>query len=191
MPGCINHPDGTRDPRGWFQPLRRAYVEMCDGNACAALLLANFEHWTNLRAERGQDGWVYRSRDELRSDLFRAYGHAAIDKALCLLVDRGFIERRNNPKVGFDRKFQYQLGTEAIQAAIDSAGQTRIPDDGSLAFLDCILEEQRSNTEEPREEPKEEEGLREEERGEAYSTPPEDWESPFSDQGLPQLPGAV
>jgi len=153
--GCIEHPDPKRDPLGRWVPLRPAYVEMCEGNACAALLLADFEFWTNHRKEHGLDGWVYRTREQLRSDLWNAFGSTAIDSALKLLRGNGFLQRRRNPerRRGYDKTYQYRLLTEAIQDRIGLITHSSESEDRFWDFLDSNVGNPTSNTEEPIEEP--------------------------------------
>jgi hypothetical protein len=159
---CIEHPARSR-----FVQLRDSYMELCDGDACAALLLADFVGWTDHRLsgqeERGGDVWIYRSREELRDDLCGAFGLGKIDAALELLMERGFLKRRRNPKLGWDRKWQYLLNVPAVQRAINRLrmhpsisedGASR-SDDGLSDFPASMLGNPTSNTQEPNETPRE------------------------------------
>jgi hypothetical protein len=117
---CIEHPAGDL-----FVILRRDYMALCDDDACAAMLLHVFEHWTNTklreREERGRgDEWIFRSREDLRGDdLCCAFGLDRLDQAIDHLHRRGYIDRRNNPRHPWDRKLQYRFKIEEVQQAIN------------------------------------------------------------------------
>lgn len=152
---CIEH--RARSP---FVMLRRDYMALCDNDACAAMLVSVFEHWTNTRLnskeERGGDIWIYRSREQLRDqDLCGAFGLERIDKALLDLRVVGLLTRRNNPDAGWDRKWQYLLSVPAVQRAINRLNTHSLEsEDGALESEDAssespasILGKPSSNTE--------------------------------------------
>jgi hypothetical protein len=119
---CIEHP-----AQASFVILRDEYMALCDNDACAAMLLHVFEHWTNTKLrqleERGKgDLWIFRSREQLRDeDLCGAFGLRRIDNALERLRILGFLDRRNNPKpqFGWDRMYQYLFNAQAVQAFVN------------------------------------------------------------------------
>jgi len=101
-----------------FRKLCPEHLKATGGNACAALLLDLFAYWTQVRVsnneqaasggKEGNDLWFYRSLPDLHSDLYGAFGRAAIRTALQLLHDRGLIESRTNPQSPWDRTLQYR-----------------------------------------------------------------------------------
>ena len=129
--------------------LRRDYMGVCGGDACAAMLLAVFEGWTQTRLKGfGADGWIYRSRGELRADTLGAFGYERLDAALEKLRGWEFIDRRHNPKAGWDRKWQYRLNIERVQQAINGLNShSRKFEYASSENRDSILRNPRSNTE--------------------------------------------
>jgi hypothetical protein len=146
---CIEHPARSR-----FVALRPHYVGMCDGNPCAALLLATFEHWTNVRLtaiETGakRDRWVHRSVAELRADLCLSYGRASISAALEQLRELGLIERRRNPRVGYDRTWQYRLCVAEVRRRIPLNSQSPESDNGNAESEQTIARDRASDTGEP------------------------------------------
>lgn len=116
-----NEPTGPRTsvivhpPELPMRITRQDYLVICCGNTCAADLLNVFEHWAN---SKGKETWIYRSAEGLRDDLLKQHSDKPIRDALELLLEWGYIERQNNPNMGFDRKYQYRLRIENIHAAI-------------------------------------------------------------------------
>lgn len=105
-------------PYNQYRALRPEYLELCDGNACAALILDLFAYWTQVRRDNdeqsrsgggeGNDLWFHRSLTDISDDLYGAFGRAAIRTALQLLIDRGLVESRSNPAKPWDRTLQYR-----------------------------------------------------------------------------------
>lgn len=106
-------------PASNYTYLREHYVQACGGNACAALMLSVFEGWTIHRLRNheldGTDLWIYRSvKDLAEQDLCAAFGKDAVKAALDRLLDLGLLERRRNPKVAWDRTWQYRLNADRL-----------------------------------------------------------------------------
>lgn len=129
---CISHP-----PKTPLIIIRQEYLAICDGNHCEAAILNQFEYWTNIKLGQkeqaeieneiaqagGLEGiegnlWIYKTHTELHKELMGLFGIRAVGTALQSLVDRGFLERRNNPKYAWDRTYQYRLETRIVQDAI-------------------------------------------------------------------------
>ena len=116
---CILHPSQTV-----LVIVRKEYLSLCDGNETASAIISHFEYITNGRLGDGravanQDTWFHKSNRELRDDLLNLYSDKTISAALDLLIRKGFIKRRNNPKNRADRTYQYQLQIEKVQSALD------------------------------------------------------------------------
>jgi hypothetical protein len=116
---CINHPEKIP-----LVLLRSDYLEIC-GNHCAAKLLAIFEFWTNKlsfvadRLGKVAREWIYKSLACLQSELMGEHGIHAIRKGISVLEGLGFITKRHNPHIKYDRTFQYRLEVGNVQKALD------------------------------------------------------------------------
>lgn len=120
--------------------LRADYLALCQGDRCAALLLALSEHWSNVRQgmmvkeqaraerarQRGQTPkpsngpYFYKTYADFGDDLLGLYGETAISESLGKLVAWGFVLRRRNPHYRRDRTYQYTLDYAKVQAALDA-----------------------------------------------------------------------
>lgn len=127
-------------PKTRFVQVYADYLALCEGDDCAAALLHEFEQWHNFKLRRAEeavsdataarvagepppeppDEWVYWSRDEMQLQVFDMWGGNKIDSAIKLLVDKGYIMARRNPRYRFDRTLQYHFNAEAVQAALAS-----------------------------------------------------------------------
>lgn len=99
-----------------FVPLRPDFVLICDGNPCAALLLAVFD-WRCAQAANASEGdvmlaWVPASMPWLSSWLADSFGERAMKTGLELLVEAGFVDRRQVK--GRDRTYEYRLNSHAV-----------------------------------------------------------------------------
>ena len=128
---CIAHPPDDR-----FVIIRQSYVDLCDGNHCAAGLLSFFEWWHTIRLEQSaksrqqneiaqmhgeegtQDTSLYQFHTEL--DLAKAlcgmYGEKSIRKAVFLLEKKGYlsIHKNPNPRYAFDSTRHFLLHSHSI-----------------------------------------------------------------------------
>jgi hypothetical protein len=125
---CISHP---------HEPLiiiRKAQVEFCDGNACAAALMSFFEYWHNIKLEmvpknaflndiaqehgeaRCHDTSLYQfhNMNELSDGIIGLYGISSIKAARKLLVEKKIISEHKNPsgRYGFDHTIYYLFHPE-------------------------------------------------------------------------------
>lgn len=127
---CITHPGK--------QPLviiRKHYLKLLDGNVCAAALLAVFEYWNDVRlSQRKQERtkakldheyvpdmglWVYKTIADLCEDIMGIYGESAVGKAVTVLIESGFVERKDNEQNPFDRTKMYRLNLGKLQSKVD------------------------------------------------------------------------
>ncbi|MGI8711377.1 MAG: hypothetical protein ACR2LA_10325 [Acidimicrobiales bacterium] len=136
---CIRHAR-----RSHIALLREDYLRICGGNACAAMILSQMEHWNIVKLEAaGQaqalneaarrageeatqdtERWVYKSLPEMKEELMGLFGDKAISAGFAALIAAGFLEQRTNPKFTWDRTRQYRFHTENVQADIDQLGET-------------------------------------------------------------------
>jgi len=149
-------------PRAFFSLLRLDYLIICQGDPCAAKLLALFEAWTASRIDaieqaryhnqaavkEGEEPtqdlgrWLYNSVANLKVRLLGEHGDKAITAALKLLEDLGFLLSRFNPKYKWDRTKQYLLQVKPIQEAIYSITEEQIlayipePSAETIGFID-------------------------------------------------------
>lgn len=130
----------NRTPGDVLVVLRKSYLDLCDGDRNAAILLSFFEYWHNIKsemvskqkylndvAEQGGDG---RPHDETllqwhtRDDIYTGcLGEVAKNKILAArkkLIKLGFLEERRNPnpRYGFDKTIFFLLNTCEINSSL-------------------------------------------------------------------------
>jgi hypothetical protein len=92
----------------------------------AAALLYFFERWTIWRMKEhdyidGSDVWLYFTLDQIQDYEFGgAFGDHRLKSGIDLLLELGFIQRRNNPNKGYDRTYQYHFVKDVIQEAVNN-----------------------------------------------------------------------
>ena len=139
--------------KGYFTfCLREEYVELCEGNHCAAMVLSQHEYWHKNRigsrqqakahnegAERkGQPPtqdtslWVYKSHVQMQAELLGLFGEKAIGLAYKVLIAYGFVTTRFNPKQKWDRRPQYLFMVDAVQNAIDALPNRYVQTEGEV-----------------------------------------------------------
>ena len=67
-------------------------------------------------------GWIWKSAREMREDLMMAFTEDAIQKAFSALSSCGFLMKRNNPKVRYDRKLQYRVDLVFLRRKLKDCG---------------------------------------------------------------------
>ena len=133
--GCI-----VFRPKSKIVLLREDFVDICEGNDCAAMVLSQMLFWhetklahraeavkhnaeairMGLPATQNTELWVYKASEEMREELLRKFGEKAIGPAFLFLTGKGYLEVRANPYDKRDRKRQYRFQSAAVQAAIDA-----------------------------------------------------------------------
>jgi hypothetical protein len=125
-----------RGPTDRFVALRPHLVEVCDGSACAGMLLSLFDFHSaartteiERRAEHNEaelpDGlWITASVAWLIRELYDAFGKSAIRSGLDLLIEKQYLHTRPNPGRKFERSTQYILDVDRVNAAIDRIRET-------------------------------------------------------------------
>lgn len=140
--------------------LRESYQAICDGDPCAARLLNAMERWHfyklqtreevrgrnrvrrqgGLTASGDEDLWVRMAIDpkDAKSlgwcgELMDEYSYKVVKRGLDLLVDKGFVAKRENPRLNWDRTPQWLFQVETVQKAVDdwalSRGDPAMSDD--------------------------------------------------------------
>jgi len=122
--------------------IRQCYLKICDNDACEAALLNHLEYcltWkrrTQGQAERlnqaalasgelptqDTEDWWYATFDELGENLLNCWGRSKVITSLNSLIERGYVERRRNPKYKMDRTWQYRLCIQNVRDGLKKAG---------------------------------------------------------------------
>lgn len=114
--------------------LRESLYELT-GDTWAALLLNQFVYWSArtkdtdayIREEKAREhdadielmhGWVYKTADEVADEIMASVSVATIRRRLDELVEKGWLERRKNPKYKWDRTYQYRANIRDIEAEL-------------------------------------------------------------------------
>jgi hypothetical protein len=107
----------------------------------AAVILRQFLYWLPRRHDvdkyvkeeqkRGgakevelTGGWIYKSAKELKAEIMASQSEDTIRRRIDELVENGWLERRRNPKYGWDRTFQYRPDLRAIENDLNERGYT-------------------------------------------------------------------
>lgn len=67
-------------------------------------------------------GWIYKKAAELKEEIMSTDSEKTINRKLTSLVEKGFLDRRNNPKIKYDRTYQYRVNFENIIKALLEKG---------------------------------------------------------------------
>lgn len=121
------------------QPMIVIYADQlaaCDGHHCTAALLNVFEYWHSVRLSQIQQErkrasteqdyqpnlstWIYKNIQDLSDDIIGMFGETSISKSVVTLLEKGFIESKQNTTNPFDRTKMYRLNTARVQEAINS-----------------------------------------------------------------------
>ena len=123
----VGHPKPIQHPsKVPLIVIRNDYIAICEDSPsahCAGTILGVIEYWTTHLQKSAHHSsplpWIYKSQQSLKEDVLGLFGLNTIHKSLQWLVDRGFLNRRRNPKNRWDKTWQYQLAADVIQPAID------------------------------------------------------------------------
>jgi hypothetical protein len=129
--------------------IRASFVEICDGDTCAAALLNHLIYWHNVKldqrhqaiaaneiAERHGERGKYdtaltqwHTEADLRKAMLGAWGKDKIRNGLQTLKDKGFIDifRNPNSRFAFDKTRHFIVLPEVIQVALDQLNGTTQP----------------------------------------------------------------
>lgn len=134
---CIRHID--REP---LVLLRKSYIELCSGDRCAAMLLADFEYWHNYKLDLSEEEiarqrddptyradlslWVYKSTQDLVDDLLGFYRRDTVLKSVKLLEALEFVRTSSDPKNPFNKTRFFLFMPTQVNAALDMLHPGRI-----------------------------------------------------------------
>lgn len=102
---------------GEYSIIRFDYIQICDGDICAAQLLSAFEHWTieRLSDDRAKDTLLNIHVDTIIGCVCGTFGR---DRVLSSLINQEFVEQlpSSNP-LGWT--FICRLNVEKVQQSLD------------------------------------------------------------------------
>ena len=149
-------------PQSRFLVIYEDYINLCKAAGiepadAGAGILRVFERWTDSKLaqreveseraalhtkhghdyQRGDDLWIWLPQNNLKKhELFDMFGERSVASALKAIVERGYLETRNNPKHAWDRTLQYRLNTVLVQKHLDHLQNSGLP----LPQKDTIVE---------------------------------------------------
>ena len=116
-----------------FVQVRSDLLAVCEGNHCRSAVLQRLIDWTDHKlkklkgAESGaspDDVWVFRTQEELSSDILRLFARDTVALALDWLIKHGLIETRKKPRFRGDRTKHYRVCVEEIRRRLQEHGGT-------------------------------------------------------------------
>jgi hypothetical protein len=110
---------------GQFSIVYSDYVAIT-GDACAAQILASFEHWTLDRikdSEFNGDRWIYISLVGIVDSLCGTFKRNKVIESLKILRIKGFIESKSSYDP-MDKTLLYKFNTENVQSAINKLSKS-------------------------------------------------------------------
>jgi hypothetical protein len=140
---CIAHPE--REP---LVIIRKWQVEFCDGNQCAAAVMAYFEYWHNWKLDSdeynkksndvselhgdtrslAEDIYQFHSMQEISDGILNLYGVKAIAEAIKLLELKKVIKTQGNPnpRYFYDKKKYLNFYPEVCNEWIKNHYKSRL-----------------------------------------------------------------
>jgi DNA-binding MarR family transcriptional regulator len=121
--------------------LRESYYKIT-GNVTEAMLLNQMIYWAqrvtdfdkficeenSRRAADGEDainltyGWIHKTATELKDEIMCDDSRVTIQRKIDNLVQKGYLERRNNPIHAYDRTYQYRVNILKIYDDLNALG---------------------------------------------------------------------
>ena len=121
--------------------LRESYYKIT-GNVTEAMLLNQMIYWAqrvtdfdkficeenSRRAADGEDainltyGWIHKTATELKDEIMCDDSRVTIQRKIDNLVNKGYLERRNNPNHAYDRTYQYRVNLLKIYDDLNALG---------------------------------------------------------------------
>ncbi len=69
-----------------------------------------------------EHGWIYKSIKELREEIMINLSESSLLKYIYQLISKDYLIRRTNPRIKFDRTYQYRLNLIKIQRDLNKLG---------------------------------------------------------------------
>lgn len=69
-------------------------------------------------------GWIYKKASELMDEIMSSDSERTINRKIDNLIEKGFLDRRNNPKIKYDRTYQYRINFPNLVMALVQHGYT-------------------------------------------------------------------
>jgi hypothetical protein len=154
---CIAHPE--REP---LVIIRKWQVEFCDGNQCAAAVMAYFEYWHNWKLDSdeyskksndvselhgetrslSEDIYQFHSMQEISDGILNLYGAKAIAEAIKLHESKKVISihRNPNPNYFYDKKKYFKFYPEVCNNWIKNHYKSRLGKNAECAPQKGILD---------------------------------------------------
>ncbi|MGL5243724.1 MAG: hypothetical protein ACRC7R_00925, partial [Sarcina sp.] len=92
-------------------------------------------------------GWIYKKASELKTELMDIVSEKTINRKIDSLVQKGYLDRRNNPIIKYDRTYQYRVNLKKIMLDLLPLGYSidgyKIP----LDFLEMAISLNRKSDE--------------------------------------------
>ncbi|MEN8907806.1 MAG: hypothetical protein ABF289_17790 [Clostridiales bacterium] len=125
--------------------LREEYMAITDSNIIEALILNQLIYWSQriydfdkfIKEEKQRfetsdkkveidlrNGWIYKSTDELKNELMLKETTKTIQRYINNLENRNFIDKRRNPRIRYDRTYQYRVNIFNIVTALNKNNYT-------------------------------------------------------------------
>ena len=105
-------------PKSVLVILRRIYLNIVEGNHCAAKLIDYFKHWRAWKIKNHRTDWVYMPLKQIHEDLMGEHSLHVIRAAIALLDKIGLIKKRRNPNNEQDKTYQYQLNLDVLTSLL-------------------------------------------------------------------------
>lgn len=129
--------------------LKEEFMALTKGEIIDSLLLNQFVYWlpklscgidnyikeeqkreyktTRKEAYKTQihltEGWMYKTAGEFAEELFlNEANRRRIDSALARLIEKGWVERRRNPYIAYDRTYQYRVNLRKLKTDLNAIG---------------------------------------------------------------------
>lgn len=68
------------------------------------------------------EGWIYKKATELKDEIMSEDSEKTINRYILNLVEKGFLDRRRNPRLTWDRTYQYRVNLRNVAVALYDKG---------------------------------------------------------------------
>jgi len=135
---------GEKEPKKLKKAVIREELVALTGCYKKAITLSQMLYWSERvrdydkflaeekeRAESEEDpilnieethGWIYKTAKELSEETMLGVKPATMLKYLDFMVEKGWLDRRNNPKYKWDKTYQYRLNIVKLQEDLHDIG---------------------------------------------------------------------